>query len=331
MLELVSIIALFALVAIALGFSVFFMQRYFNPEPSLIEERLTTLKTTQSTIRTGADLQETVSIERYIKKSDYRNPQTGQALEKIALFRHFKNTVRQTDLQLKSDELAVKYILMPMMILLLLGLVVKNMVMMLGGLVVPVLVNLFVTFKKNQRLQKFTVQFPEALNLITSALKAGHSFQSALTVVSTEMSAPIGVEFSALVSDINLGVPVKEALYRMTETLDESPDIRMFATAVMIQRETGGNLAELLNKLSYTIRERFKLKGQVAALTGQSRLTGYVLGAAPILLFFGLSLFMPGYMDPLLQKPLGNLALGVAVLMQCIGGFIISKIVDIRV
>jgi tight adherence protein B len=204
-------------------------------------------------------------------------------------------------------------------------------VLVLAGILFPGLAFAFVEVKRRKRLSKFVIQLPDALGMITSALRAGHSFQSAMSVASTELSDPISTEFALVVRDTNLGIPMKEAMGKMVGRLDALPDVRMFVTAVMIQREAGGNLAEILEKLGYTIRERFKLKGQVSALTGQARLTGYVLGAAPAIIFIGLSLFMYSYVQPLWETLLGHIAIGVVIVMQAIGFFVMRKIIEIRV
>ena len=134
-----------------------------------------------------------------------------------------------------------------------------------------------------------------------------------------------------MVRDINLGIPVPDALVRLVNKLDALPDICIFATAVTIQREAGGNLAEILESLANTIRERFKLKGQIAALTGQSRLTGYVLGGAPATMLVGLSIFMYSYVKPLYETDMGHLALMVAMGLQIVGFLVMRKIIDIRI
>jgi tight adherence protein B len=221
--------------------------------------------------------------------------------------------------------------MMPMGIMVVLGVVSGFIIISLVGILVPIGAYSLVLFKRSQRYGKFIAQLPDALSMITSALRAGHSFQSALTVVSSEMPNPIAIEFASMVKDINLGIPVRESLARMVLKLDTLPDVRMFATAVAIQREAGGNLAEVLENLGYTIRERFKLKGQIAALTGQSRLTGYVLGGAPAVLLAGLSLFFYPYVQPLYETDMGHLALLIAFILQMIGFFVMKKIIDIRV
>jgi tight adherence protein B len=130
---------------------------------------------------------------------------------------------------------------------------------------------------------------------------------------------------------MNLGIPVKEAMEKMVGNLDNMPDVKMFCTAVLIQREAGGNLAEILDKLSNTIRERFKLKGQIMALTGQARLTGYVLGCAPLVLLGILSMFFYSYVKPLYETEMGKMLLIVAAVLQVIGFLVMKKIIEIRV
>jgi tight adherence protein B len=166
--------------------------------------------------------------------------------------------------------------------------------------------------------------------MITNALRAGHSLQSALSLVSLEFKDPIGTEFSQLTNDINLGIPMKDALERMANTMESVTDLRLFTTAVMINREAGGNLAEVLEKLGYTIRDRFKFKGHLKAITGQSRLTGYVIGLMPLFLGLIFSVISPGYTDPLFDTVLGLILLVAAIGMEILGMFIIGKIVNIR-
>lgn len=234
-------------------------------------------------------------------------------------------------MKIPSDRFLIQVIVIPILALLALSVLSGFFSLLLG---VPLIIfgtYGYVLFRRTKRYARFIAQMPDALSMITSALRAGHSFQSALTVVSTEMSDPISSEFASVVRDVNLGIPVKEALGRLVAKLDMLPDVRMFATAVMIQREAGGNLAEVLENLGYTIRERFKLKGQISALTGQSRLTGYVLGAAPVLILLFLSIFMYDYVKPLYETSLGHLALFAAIMLQCMGFFIMKRIIDIKV
>lgn len=316
--------------AACVGAAIFFLQRYNNPEPSVIQQRLNQLK--ERNEEGGFVEQEQArKLARLYKDSNYQNAELAKKFEKIPFFIHLRDQMQQAGLATPADKFFITNMLLPMGLFLLLGTVTGIFPICLVGFVIAVISYFYVVFKKKQRLAKLVTQLPDALSMITSSLRAGHSFQSALSVVSTELSDPVAGEFSNMVRDINLGIPVKDAMSRMVLRLDSLPDLCMFSTAVLIQREAGGNLAEVLENLGYTIRERFKLKGQISALTGQSRLTGYVLGGAPAFLLTGLSLFMYGYVKPLWETDMGHFALLVAVILQAIGFFIMRKIVDIRV
>lgn len=328
---LILMLMAFLLMAIGFGVAVFLFQRYANPEPTEVQKRLLALKERNVTESHSPDQEQLKKLASLFKEADYQNEKLGNKLEQIPFFLTLKIRLQQAGIDTPADKYLIMNMLMPIGILMVLAVVSGFFIMALIGLVWAGGSYLLVLFKRKQRYAKFITQFPDALSMITSALRAGHSFQSALTVVSSEMPNPIAIEFASMVKDINLGIPVRESLARLVAKLDTLPDVRMFATAVTIQREAGGNLAEVLESLGYTIRERFKLKGQISALTGQSRLTGYVLGGAPALLLVFLSIFFYGYVSPLYETELGHFALIAALVLQCIGFFIMKKIVDIRV
>ncbi|WP_373532404.1 type II secretion system F family protein [Vampirovibrio sp.] len=330
---LLLLLILLGLLLMAAGFgaAVFLFQRYNNPEPTLIQKRLMSIKDRSHDELSEAATETSRKFALLFKDAEYQNDRLGQKLERIEFFLKLKIRLQQAGMATPADQYFVGNMLLPATVLIILGLASGFFALALAGPVWFAGAYLQVLFKRGQRYKKFITQFPDALGMITSALRAGHSFQSALTVVSTEMPAPIATEFASMVKDINLGIPVRESLVRLVAKLDTLPDVRMFATAVSIQREAGGNLAEVLENLGYTIRERFKLKGQIAALTGQSRLTGYVLGGAPAFLLVVLSLFFYGYVAPLYETDLGHFALIAAFILQVIGFFIMKKIVDIRV
>lgn len=330
MLSLMLMLAAVMGAAVSIGIALFFFQNYQNPEPSPIQKRLTQLKEQQN--QEGVFLNEQAQrLAKLYKEGDYQNEDWGKRLENLNLFLSLKHYMHQADMKTPPDQFFMTNMLLPVILFAVLGLMTGFFVLMLAGPVVAFGSYMFVLFKRGQRIQKLITQLPDALSLITSSLRAGHSFQASLTTVATELPEPIATEFSGLVRDINLGVPVKDAMARMVIRLDHLPDMCIFSTAVLIQREAGGNLAEVLEKLGYTIRERFKLKGQIAALTGQSRLTGYVLGGAPALILTGLSICMYSYVKPLWETDMGHLALLVVVVLQAIGFFVMQKIIDIRV
>ncbi len=185
-------------------------------------------------------------------------------------------------------------------------------------------------FRRKRRLKKFGQQLPEALELVSRALRAGHSLASGISLVADEMPDPIRKEFQRCYESQNLGVPLEEALEDMTVRVPNL-DLRFFVTAVTLQRQTGGDLAEILDKIGSLIRERFKIWGQIQALTGEGRLSGIILLALPPALFLVVYRLNPDYCMVLFTDPMGHQMLIGAVLMQIFGALVIRKIVNIKV
>ena len=185
-------------------------------------------------------------------------------------------------------------------------------------------------FRRKRRMSRFEAQLPDALELVGRALRSGHSLASGLNVVCDEMPDPISAEFSLAFEEQNLGIPIERALKNM---LDRVPnlDLKFFVTAVAIQRQCGGDLAEILDKIGHIIRERFQILGQVKALTGEGRLSGVVLMGLPIVLFLTVYYLNPAYMSLLFTEELGRQMVTYAVILQLIGAYVIKKIVDIKV
>jgi tight adherence protein B len=185
-------------------------------------------------------------------------------------------------------------------------------------------------FKRTRRLRTFEEAFPEALDLISRALKAGHAFATGLKMVADEMAEPVGPEFRKTFDEQNFGLPLKDALENLTFRVPLL-DMRFFATAVLIQRETGGNLSEILENLAHVVRERFKILRQVRVYTAHGRLTGYVLLALPAVLAVALSFINPEHMNMLFREKMGQMMLMVAIGMQFIGFIWIKQVVKIEV
>jgi len=199
-----------------------------------------------------------------------------------------------------------------------------------GALLVGALPFTWLFLRRRRRLKKFAMQLPDALELIGRALRSGHSLAAALNLVKEELPDPIGTEFGMAYEEQNLGVPVEKALKNMLRRVPNM-DLKFFVTAVAIQRQTGGDLAEIIDKLSYLIRERFKILGQVQALTGEGRLSGVVLMGLPIVVFLALYRMNPDYVMVLFTDPLGKKMLAFAAVMQILGAIVIKKIVTIKV
>ena len=184
--------------------------------------------------------------------------------------------------------------------------------------------------KRTRRMRAFEEAFPEALDLMARALKAGHAFATGLKMVADEMPEPVGPEFRKTFDEQNFGLPLKDALASLTARVPLL-DVRFFSTAVLIQRETGGNLSEILENLAHVVRERFKILRQVRVYTAHGRLTGYVLLALPAFLAVALAFINPDHMQLLFRERLGHMLLGAAVVMQTIGYFWIKQVVKIEV
>lgn len=188
----------------------------------------------------------------------------------------------------------------------------------------------WLSMKRKKRLAKFAGQLPEALELISRALRAGHSLAAGLNLVGTEMSAPIADEFGRTFEEQNLGMAMEEALENLAERVPNL-DLRFFVTAILLQRQTGGDLAEILDKIGRLIRERFQIWGQIQALTGEGRLSGIVLLALPPLLFVAVYRLNPDYLMLLFTDDFGKQMLIAGIVMQLLGAIAIRKIVNIRV
>jgi tight adherence protein B len=184
--------------------------------------------------------------------------------------------------------------------------------------------------RKRRRVKLFVEQFPDALDLMTSALRAGHAFTGAIQMVGEEMPDPVAVEFKDTFDEQNLGLSFKEALLNLTERVD-SLDLKFFVIAMIIQRETGGNVAEILGKISYTIRERFKILGQLRALTAEARLSGIILALLPICVGLILLLVNPSYVLFLFRDHVGHYMIGIAISLQIFGYIWIRRVVNIEV
>jgi tight adherence protein B len=184
--------------------------------------------------------------------------------------------------------------------------------------------------KRTVRLRKFEEQFPEALDLLSRAIKAGHAFQTAMGMVAEEGAEPMGPEFRKTFEEQNYGLPLKDALNNLAIRMPLL-DVRFFVTAVLIQRETGGNLSEILDNLAYVVRERFKILRQVRVYTAHGRMTGYVLLALPAFLAVALMFINPEHMNTLFTERAGKLMIAATVVMQTVGYIWIRKIVTIEV
>jgi tight adherence protein B len=188
----------------------------------------------------------------------------------------------------------------------------------------------FASIRRNQRFEKFEELFPEAIDTLARAVRAGHAFTTALEMITGEISEPIAGEFRQLYEEQKFGMPVRDALMNLTERVP-LVDVKFFVTAVMLQRETGGNLAEILDNLSYVIRERFKIQRQVRVYTAQGRLTMALLMGMPPIIVAVMLVLNPGFIRPLFADPIGHALVVGGITLQTVGYFVIRKIIRIQV
>ncbi len=198
---------------------------------------------------------------------------------------------------------------------------------MVLGAVLPYL---YVSWRRSRRFQKFETTFPDAIDTLARAVRAGHAFTMALEIVCNELPEPVATEFRKLFEEQKYGMPVRDALLNLTARVP-LVDVKFFVTAVMLQRETGGNLAELLDNLSYMIRERFKILRQVRVYTAQGRLTMMLLMAMPPVIVVTMLVMKAEFIQPLFSDPVGHIFVAAAITLQTVGYFVIRRIIRVEV
>lgn len=288
------------------------------------QKRLDKIK--NKSFKSEKEINEKISL--VVADTTYRIKFLGQILRRFKTTEKIKNALFIADSKLQIDTFIFLCIFFG-----LLGfgvIAIASLTYAPIGFILCVIPVISLKGRINKRLQMFTQQFPDALNMISSSLRAGHPLLASFETVVQEMPKPVSTVFKAPVDEISLGIDVKEALNSMIKLIPDSLDLKFFVTAVLIQRDVGGNLAELLDSLSSTIRERFKLLGQLKAQTAQTRFSGIILSVMPPLVGGGIFLLSPEYMEPLLKTQQGNLALFGAVFLTLLGLYSINKITNIE-
>lgn len=257
--------------------------------------------------------------------------QTSKIFIKMSLTKRAEAELAKAALLLKGEEFILINLLTATLPAALFYLLTANLglgvILGIGGLVVPWIV---LDKAKQKRVLRFNNQIGDALTIMSSSLRAGFSFLQAMELVSKEMPAPIGEEFARALLEMNLGTSTEEALQKMTQRI-ESDDLDLIVTAVTIQRQVGGNLSEVLDNISHTIRERIRIKGEIKTLTAQGKMSGIVIGLLPLAICAFLFVVNPEYMKPLFTTTMGLAILVGGVVSQFIGIMVIKKIIAIEV
>lgn len=256
----------------------------------------------------------------------------SRALDSKEAAKKLQVELERADILLKGSEFLVINALVAVG-LGLVGLVVTkgNPLAAVGGLLVGYLLpRAYLSRRKQDRQKKFVAQIADSLTLISNSLKAGYSFLQAMEMVAQEMPAPISVEYRRVLKEVSLGVPTETALEALARRVG-SDDLDLVVTSVLIQRQVGGNLADVLDTIAFTIRQRIRIKGEIKTLTAQGRFSGIIVSVLPFALAGLVSAINPGYMKLLFTHPLGRPMLIVAFVSELIGIFVIRQITDIEV
>ena len=273
-------------------------------------------------------IEEAIQLTR--QDSISKNAAIHRLLSSISFVDRLDRTIRQADLHITVSRLLAFCFVAALMAALASYTLLNPAVSLVIGIAAGILPLLHVSRQRKKRLLKFNSQLPDTLDLLSRSLGVGHAFSEALNQVGNEMPDPIAMEFRLAFEEQKLGLSLKAALDRLCDRVP-IPDLRLCITAIHIQRETGGNLAEILEKVANTIRERFKLMEDFRTMTTSARGSAWILCGLPFFLVFVLTLINPDYMKPLLYDQRGHMAILVAAILQLLGILTIKRILDIKI
>jgi len=258
-------------------------------------------------------------------------PTVNRILSKFRFSHNLQRLIDQAGIPVKAGALVLGILSLGGLAFLLVLYLLNNLILaFVAAFVAGSLPYLYVRRRKRKRKEEFESLLPEAMDIMTNALKAGFSFESALSMVAREIPDPVGIEFAVAFEEQNLGTSLSEALSNMEKRI-ESEDLDLFITALLIQRKTGGNLVEILEKIGNTIRERFRLRREVRIFTAQGRFSGFILVLLPMVVAVAISVLNPEYLKILLVERIGNYLLGGAIIMQIVGIWLIRRIINIQI
>jgi len=319
---MVSVGFLFILVLVASFAVVMFVTRP-TVEEKRVRQRLDDIAVGKTE---GADEPD---LLRQISYSDV--PLLDSLFRSVAFTRRLKSTIAQADSSWTVGRLVATTFLIFAVAVWLASVLVPSMVLGLilaAGLAALPYVSVVV--QRRRRFHKFEETLPDAIDLMSRGLRAGHSVSAAIEMVSQEVADPTGSEFRKTFEQQNFGLPFREALEDLARRIPLA-DLQFLVTAILVQKETGGNLAEILDKTANVIRERARLKGQLQVYTAQGRLTSWILGLLPFIMFVLLTMVNPGYTRILIEDPLGQRLVMVGLALMALGFYVIRRIVDIKV
>ncbi|PYX81530.1 MAG: pilus assembly protein TadB [Acidobacteria bacterium] len=301
---------------------------------SLLDERRSRarlLRDRLTTVQKAAEREPTEELAILRDEMLSEIPALDTLLRKSARVSSLQKLLSQADIQIRAGNFlmlsALSAIVLAVVVILWSKMPVLGWAGVLMGFFLPYA---YATHLRTKRFDKFEELFPQAIDTLARAVRAGHAFTTALELIANEIAEPISGEFRKLFEEQKFGLPVRDALINLTERVP-LVDVKFFITAVMLQRETGGNLAEILDNLSYVIRERFKILRQVRVYTAQGRLTMALLMGLPPLVVALMRIMNPSFVEPLFSDPIGHALLVIGITLQTIGYFVIRRIIQIQV
>jgi tight adherence protein B len=319
----------FAVVVLAVFVGLSFVDRR-NAQARLLRERL-------ASVQKGAERQPNEELALLRDEMMSQIPALDNLLRRSQRLANFQSFLEQADLKMRVGTLLMACVASAVVTaglgFVLAGSLPPNQAMLFAliGLVLgAILPYSYASRRRRKRFQKFEELFPDALDTLTRAVRAGHAFTTSLELIAGEIADPIAGEFRKLYEEQKFGLPVRDALLNLSQRMP-LVDVKFFITAVMLQRETGGNLAEILDNLSYVIRERFKIQRQVRVYTAQGRLTMALLMGMPPIIVVTMLATNPPFIRPLFADPIGHALVVVGIVLQTVGYFVIRKIIQIQV
>jgi tight adherence protein B len=327
---MLTIIALVVFVLVALlvfAIGSFLDQR--SAQARMLRDRLASVQKAET--QTGEDL--ALLRDEMMSKI----PALDTLLRRSERMANFQIFLEQSDLKVRAGNLLIFCVISSAVVgvigYLVAGSLPPNQALLfviVGVVLGAVLPYSYASYRRTKRFQKFEELFPNAIDTLARAVRAGHAFTTALELIANEISEPIASEFRKLFEEQKFGLPVRDALMNLASRMP-LVDVKFFVTAVMLQRETGGNLAEILDNLSYVIRERFKIMRQVRVYTAQGRLTMMLLMGLPPIIVVTMLVTNPAFIRPLFADPIGHTLVVGGIVLQTIGYFVIRKIIQIQV
>jgi len=325
------LIAILVFVVVALGvFAVASLMDQRSAQARLLRERLATVQET-------AARQPSEELALLRDEMLSKIPALDNLLRRSSRISNLQPFLEQANLKIRAGNILmlclISGVLFGVLGFLMAGSLPPNqaLVFAAAGLIIGAFVPYsYASYRRSRRFQKFEELFPEAIDTLARAVRAGHAFTTALELIASELSEPVASEFRKLFEEQKFGLPVRDALMNLTERMP-LVDVKFFVTAVMLQRETGGNLAEILDNLSYVIRERFKIMRQVRVYTAQGRLTMMLLMGLPPVIVVTMLITSPAFIRPLFADPIGHTLVVAGIVLQTLGYFVIRKIIQIQV